>query len=584
MGYMQQLLAESDEAWALYGEGHYHWCNAGYHRLWGAEPGDPWTLFSIPPGPYHGTHQHQDEEITVRVIPDKPYYLIHCKPRNDGIYREAFRRLPVGLVLTCVETATFLDVNQAAHEISGFVPGGSTLSMWRDQSLRDYYIKYLKQHDKIVQTPFPILDTEGRPVDSITSAARFQWGDLHYLIGTLGPPPPDADLLHTKSELLQQIFEYAPALIVLSDDSGRMQKVNRAVCALTGYSASELQSRPFYELIPEDERQKVHQVVEQCLTQEDVTYSENHWVTSTGEKRLLQWSNTRLNNAFNDEIVHVGIARDVTEQRKAESRFRSLVDNAPDAILEIASNGTVLFANPTARQIFGAILKTPILNWVHEEDWQRVADEMQKPQTDVHCRMLHCEHGWRWFACKGRAGIFIIRDITAVRQRNEHLQTQRINEVVSALAEEFQRLHQNLQVTLEKADFNQAQDVLHQANELAEQLRKLNQEAQFQPERATLETMLKEIVAKLTASFSKVRIQLELQTQESWLSGGRAQLEQLLLNLGLTHPSLHISTVPSDGEWVELRIGGANLQASLALDQAVVIPGDPLRIFLPLTQ
>lgn len=421
-------------------------------------------------------------------------------------------------------------------------------------------------------------------MESITSAARFQWGELHYLVGTLGPPPPDADLLHTKTELLQKIFEYAPALIALSDSEGRMQKVNRAVCALSGYSAGELQNKPFYELIPEDERQKVHHVVEQCLTHENVTYSENHWVTKSGEKRLLQWSNTRLNTGFNEEVVHVGIARDITEQRKAETRFRSLVDNAPDSILEIASNGTVLFANPAARQAFGAILKTPILNWVHEEDWQRVAEEMQKPQTDVHCRMLHCEHGWRWFACKGRSGIFIIRDITAVRQRNEHLQVQRINEVVASLAEEFQRLHQNLQVTLEKSDLAKAQDLLHQASELAGQLRKLNQEAQFQPEHATLETMLKEIVGKLTASFSKVRIQLDLQTHESWLSGGRAQLEQLLLNLGLTHPSLHISTAPGDGQWVELRIGGANLQVSLSLDQAVVIPGDPLRIFLPLTQ
>ncbi|MFN8613574.1 MAG: PAS domain S-box protein [Vulcanimicrobiota bacterium] len=582
---MEHLLAESDEAWALYGENRYHWCNPGYHELWGAEPSDPWTLFAIDPGPYHGTHQHNHEEITVRIIPDKQYYVIHCKGTNDGIYREAFRHLPVGLVLTCVESATFQDLNPTAQQQSGYRPGASTLSLWRSPEQREYYLKHLKQHGKIEQTPFPYLDAAGHPVDSITSTAQFEWKGRNYLIGSLGPPPPDADLLHTKTELLQQIFENAPALIVLSDDSGRMQKVNRAVSSLTGYSPGELHNRPFYELIPEDERKKVHEVVEQGLTRQDVTYSENHWVTSSGERRLLQWSNTRLNNAFNDEIVHVGIARDVTEQRKAETKFRSLVDNAPDSILEISSSGTVLFTNPTARQTFGAILKTPILNWVHEEDWQRVAEEMQKPLTDVHCRMLHCEHGWRWFACKGQAGIFIIRDITAVRQRAEHLQAQRINEVVAALAEEFQHLHQNLESTLEKSDFQQARGVLQQASQLAAQLRKLNQEAHFQPERATLETMLKEIVARLTASFSKVRIQMELQTQESWLNGGRAQLEHLLLNLGLTQPNLHISTLPGDGQWVELRIGGANnLQTSFGLDQAVVIPGDPLRIFLPLTR
>lgn len=244
----------------------------------------------------------------------------------------------------------------------------------------------------------------------------------------------------------------------------------------------------------------------------------------------------------------------------------------------------MLFANPTARHTFGNVLKTPILNWVHEEDWARVAEEMQKPQTDVQCRMLHADHGWRWFACRGQSGILIIRDITAARQTAEHRQIQRINEVAANLAEEFQRLQQKLQSTLEKADFQQAQDVLQQANQMADLLRKLDQEAQFEPERVTLEAMLQEIVSKLTASFSKVRIQLDLQTQNSWISGGRAQIKQLLLNLGLTQPSLHISTHPGEGQWVELRISGANPQATLSLDQAVVVPGDPLRIFLPLTQ
>lgn len=581
---MEHLLTESDEAWALFAEDRYHWCNPSYHRMWGAEPSDPWTLFATSPGPYHGSHRHQDEEISVRILPDNQYYLIHCKIQNYDIYREAFHHLPVGLVLTCVENATFVDLNATAQELSGYKKNASTLNLWRNPEQRDYYLKHLKQHGKIVQTPFPYLNADGHPVDSITSTARFSHKDKNYLIGSLGPPPPNASLLHTKTELLQQIFEYAPALIVISDDSGRMQKVNRAVCALSGYTPGELQNKPFYELIPEDERRRVHKVVEQCLTGEDVTYSENHWITSSGEKRLLQWSNIRLNTAFNDEIVHVGVARDVTEQRKAETRFRNLVDNAPDAILEIAPNGTVLFANPTARHTFGNILKTPILNWVHEEDWARVAEEMQKPQTDVQCRMLHAEHGWRWFACRGQSGILIIRDITAARQTTEHRQIQRINEVAANLAEEFQSLQQKLQATLEKADLQLAQDLLAQANQMADLLRKLDQEAQFEPERITLEAMLQEIVAKLTASFSKVRIQLDLQTQHSWIGGGRAQLKQMLLNLGLTQPSLHISTHSGEGQWVELRISGANPQATLSLEQAVVVPGDPLRIFLPLTQ
>lgn len=105
----------------------------------------------------------------------------------------------------------------------------------------------------------------------------------------------------------------------------------------------------------------------------------------------------------------------------------------------------------------------------------------------------------------------------------------------------------------------------------------------------------------LSASLNKVRIQLDLKTQRSWLRGGRAQIEQMLLNLGLSvvHPGtpLHISTLPVSpqerqilsldqaSQWVELRITQnptGNLYGGVTLDQAVVVPGDPFRIFLPL--
>ena len=604
---MEQLLTESDEAWALYDpvESRYRWSNASFRQKWGADPSDPWTLFAISPGLYRGAIRKNQEEVTVRILPDQQYYWVHTRERNLALYREAFHHLPVGLVITDVQGALFVDINQTARDFSGYEPGNSTLSLWRDAAQRQHYLHHLQSKGPVRQMPFPFFHLDGRPMDSVTNSALFSHQNQSYLVGTLGSPPPDSGLLHTKTELLQQIFEYAPALIVLSDDSGRIRKVNRSVCALSGYTSDELQDKPFYELIPEEERQKVQQVVELCFHDAHVTYSENHWITKSGERRLLQWSNTRLATGFNNELVHVGIARDITEQRKAEQKFRSLVDNAPDAILEIEANGRVLFTNPAARQIFGNILKTPILNWVHEDAWAEMPDQMQQPQTDVRCRMLHCQDGWRWFDCKGQAGILICRDVTAERQTEESHKMQAVGSVAASLAQEFLQLQKKVEATLEKAarnqakqeDFQQARQALHEAQELAKQLQNLNQEEAPRPERATLEEMLESAALMLTASLSKVRVQLELQTRESWLSGGRAQLEQMLLNLGLNavHPGtvLHLSThkvherenLDPAHRWVELRIAqnpSGNLYTAAPLEHAVTIPGDPFRVFFPL--
>lgn len=595
---MEHLLTESQEAWALYdpAKKRYRWCNPSFHQQWGAEPDDPWTLFTIPPGPYHGTQIHNHEEIAIRVLLDQQYYWIHTRYQNLELYRQAFQNLPIGLVITQVEKAVFVDTNRTAREFSGYQPGDSTRPLWRDPEKRRDYLRYLQTKGPIQQAPFPFFHRDGQALDSVTSAALIHHQGFSYIVGTLGSPPPHSSLLHSKTELLQQIFEYAPALIVLSDDRGRMRKVNRSVCSLSGYTPEELENRPFYELIPEEERQQVQQVVAQCLHDADVTYSENHWITKSGERRLLQWSNTRLTTGFNDELVHVGIARDVTEQRKAEQRFRGLVDNAPDAILEIEGNGTVTFTNHAARQIFGNILQTPILNWVHEDDWQHVADQMQKPKTEVRCRMLHCTEGWRWFDCKGQAGILICRDVTAERQTEESQKMQAVGTVAASLAQEFLQLHKKLEIALDQAS-PEARSALKSAQNLANQLLKLDQETYFEPERATLEEMLESAASLLTASLSKVRVQLELQTQNSWLNGGRAQLKQMLLSLGLNavHPGaiLHLSTHPvQDSEsldpayrWVELRITQTprgELYAVAPLNQAVTIPGDPFRVFFPL--
>ncbi|MBN9419748.1 MAG: PAS domain S-box protein [Candidatus Eremiobacteraeota bacterium] len=575
------MLIESDEAWALYDpfEKRYRWHNQSFTRQWGMEPLDPWTLFAIPPGAYHGTQTHDLVEIAIRIHPDREYYWVHTRDQNLPLYRAAFHSLPVALSITKLEGALFIDTNQTAREFSGYLPGASTMSLWRDTAQREYYIRHLQAHGMVRQMPFPFYRPDGQPLESITSSGLFSHRDQSYLISTLGSPPPNSNLLHTKSELLQQIFEYAPALIVLSDDSGRMRKVNRFVGEVSGFTPEELEGRPFYELIPEEERQRVQDVVEECFHESHVTYSENHWVTRTGERRLLQWSNTRLNSGFNNEIVHVGIGQDVTEQRQAEQKFRNLVDNAPDAILEIEADGTVAFINPAARYLFGNILKTPILNRVHEDDWAAVAEQMQKPRTEVRCRMLHCQDGWRWFDCKGQAGILICRDVTAELQSEEMHKMQAVASVAASLAQKFLELHDKLD----------DQEAMEEARRLAKKLLKLNQEAQSEPERATLEDIMEGAVTLLTASLSKVRVQLQLNTRESWLTSGRTQIEQMLLNLGLSavHPGsvLNLSTHPAP-EGVELRASltpNGNPFAPTPLDdKAVILPGDPLRVFFPL--
>ena len=45
--------------------------------------------------------------------------------------------------------------------------------------------------------------------------------------------------------------------------------------------------------------------------------------------------------------------RDVTERRRAEARFRVLLESAPDAILLVDAGGTIKLANRRTEEMFG---------------------------------------------------------------------------------------------------------------------------------------------------------------------------------------------------------------------------------------
>ncbi|MFJ2832308.1 PAS domain S-box protein [Streptomyces sp. NPDC087263] len=119
---------------------------------------------------------------------------------------------------------------------------------------------------------------------------------------------------------LDRIFHLSSDLIAVADFEGRPTRVNPAVKQILGFTEEEFLARPYLELIHPDDREKTVVLADGISQGGTVTSFENRFVRKDGSYRVLEWTSTPVL----EERTMYGVARDVTERRRAESELRRL--------------------------------------------------------------------------------------------------------------------------------------------------------------------------------------------------------------------------------------------------------------------
>jgi len=123
------------------------------------------------------------------------------------------------------------------------------------------------------------------------------------------------------------VLDTAGGLVVVLDPKGHIVRFNRACERLTGYTYSEVRGKPFWDLflLPED-LEPVRAVVAELNAGQFPNEYENYWLTRSGDRRMIAWTNTVLvdDNGAVEYTVATGI--DVTERRQAEAALRRAHD------------------------------------------------------------------------------------------------------------------------------------------------------------------------------------------------------------------------------------------------------------------
>jgi PAS domain S-box-containing protein len=153
----------------------------------------------------------------------------------------------------------------------------------------------------------------------------------------------------------RSMIESAPDAIVVVNERGQIQLANVATEQLFGY----------------DREQVVGELVEMLIPERYQSRHPEHRIAFFGEPRarpmgagLELWGRRRDGTEFpveislspletEDGLLATAAIRDVTERRRAEGKFRGLLESAPDAMVIVNRDGAIQLANAATEQLFG---------------------------------------------------------------------------------------------------------------------------------------------------------------------------------------------------------------------------------------
>lgn len=188
------------------------------------------------------------------------------------------------------------------------------------------------------------------------------------------------DLLHAKEKLFRALIENGNDGVVILNAWGVFKYIAPSIKSVLGYDEDELLNTSLLDITHPDDYDKSVEIYKEVLASEGL-YTPEFIPRIKHKNGEWRWISGAMNNLINDAVVHgiIGNFRDVTDRvlneqaiRESEIRYRSLIDNAGDAIAIYDKEGKVLDVNTTGLNLLGfskeEILKKKVTDFFLREE------------------------------------------------------------------------------------------------------------------------------------------------------------------------------------------------------------------------
>jgi len=338
---------------------------------------------------------------------------------------------------------------------------------------------------------------------------------------------------------------------------------------LFGYQPGEIKEWSVDSLVVEEDRHFLKAGLERLERGETIRHAFARWVTADGRQLWLESTATPTLDEKGRLIRVDGASRDVTESRRAEDRFRRLIETSSDIVMEIDASGRITFVNGALHGVLGfkpdEVLGKELSLLAKPDARAKVLNELKtkgregSPFEFEGC-FLHANGTERFLDLRGKrapaggtdqAGFQSIgRDITAQYLLDNQIQQfqkmEAIGKLAGGMAHDFNNL---LTVILSHAegasedlpaedpaqkDLRQIQKAARRAAELTRQVLTFSRRYPVEPLEMDLSVVVTEMQVFLQRLLpAGVSLETETTHASTWVMADRAQMEQVIMNLVL---------------------------------------------------
>ena len=284
---------------------------------------------------------------------------------------------------------------------------------------------------------------DGSLIDVEVQGGRTLYHGQTAVIGTLADITERAlseRALRDSERRFRELLERVQMIALVLDVEGRIDFCNDYLLERTGWSREEVQGQIWFDLfVPEAEREaRLQRYRKRIEAKELRSQHESILLTRTGERLVLEFSNTLLLGPSGEAQGIASVAVDVTEQRRAQAALQESEERY--ALAALGANDGLWDWNPRTGAVYFSPRWTAMLGlgegelpgtleaWaalVHPEDRRRFRAELydhvdgRSPHLESEHRLQHADGSWRWMLVRGIA----VRDSTGRATRVAGSQT-----------------------------------------------------------------------------------------------------------------------------------------------------------------